>query len=174
MLFSDTKNVICASSDKVAKGIKAKLHGITVKVAGKAVSLGSGIGGCTTRNVGQLNKRLKAFKARVPRFKALRRCGVRTDRPLRTGGTAALTFGQKRLGVANSTLFAQRRAAAAITCDKLCGADLDLSLMVADGDSLGAADPAFEAHVGSCTFWPWLSGRIGFLASCFRVQSVML
>ena len=87
MLFSDTKNVICASTEKVAGSIRGKLHGITVRVAGRAVSLGSGIGGGTRRNVRQLNKRLKAFRARVPRFKALRRCGVRTDRLLRTGGT---------------------------------------------------------------------------------------
>ena len=96
---------------------------------------------------------MKAFKAKVPRFKALRRCGVRTDRLLRTGGTAALTFGLKGLGVANSMLLAQRRAAVAMTCDKPCGADLDLSLTIADGDSPGAADPAFEAHVGVMHFW---------------------
>ena len=40
-----------------------------------------------------------------------------------------------------------------MTCDKSCGADLDLSLMVADGDSPGAADPAFEAHIGVIHFW---------------------
>ena len=144
--------MICASSDKVARGIRGKLSGITVKVAGRAVSLGSGIGGGTRRNVRQLGKRLKAFKARIPRFKALRRCGVRTDRLLRTGGTAALTFGQKGPGVANSMLLAQRRAAVAMTCDKPCGADLDLSLIIADGGSPGAADPAFE-RVGVIHFW---------------------
>ena len=34
-----------------------------------------------------------------------------------------------------------------MTCDEASGADLDLSLMVADGDSPVAADPAFDTHV---------------------------
>ena len=101
MLFSDTKNVVCASSDGIARRIKAKLRGIKVKVARRVVSLGSGTGGGTRRNVTQMNKRLGAFRARIPRFKALRRSGVRTDRLLRTGGNAALTFGQKALGVSD-------------------------------------------------------------------------
>ena len=40
-----------------------------------------------------------------------------------------------------------------MTCDRACGADLDLSLAVADGESMGAADPAFEAHVGVIHMW---------------------
>ena len=58
----------------------------------------------------------------------------------------------KKSGVANSMFLAQR-AAAAISCDKTCGADLDLSLMIADGDSLEAADPTFEAHFGVMHMW---------------------
>lgn len=56
------------------------------------MSLGSGTGGGTRRNVTQMNKRLGAIRARIPRFKALRRSGVRTDRLLRTGGNAALNY----------------------------------------------------------------------------------
>ena len=80
-------------------------------------------------------------------------CGVRAEMPLRTGGAGALTFGQKGLGVANSMFLAPRRAAAAMFCYKLCGADLDLSLMIVDGDSLGAAHPAFGAHAGVMHTW---------------------
>ena len=50
-------------------------------------------------------------------------------------------------------LLCQRRAALATTCVNSCGADLDLSLTLADGKSNGAADPAFEAHVGIILFW---------------------
>ena len=98
MSFSDTKNVVCASNDGIAKRIKAKLRGIKVKVARRVVSLGSGTGGGTRRNVTQMNKRLGAFRARIPRFKALRRSGVRTDRLLRTGGMRPLLLGRRHLG----------------------------------------------------------------------------
>ena len=41
----------------------------------------------------------------------------------------------------------------AASCDRSCGADLDLTLLVADDLSNGAADPAFEAHVGAVYMW---------------------
>ena len=50
-------------------------------------------------------------------------------------------------------LTSQRRAAAAATCDRGCGANLDLTLVVADGFTVGAADPAFEAHTGVVHMW---------------------
>ena len=147
MSFSDTKNVTCASTHKLADDVCAGLTGIIVKPVPRCVSLGSGLGAGTRRNVQQLSKRLAKFRKRLPRFKRLRRASVRTDRLLRTGGLAAMNFGQKAMGVSNSMLMSQRRAAAAATCVRGCGADLDLTLVVADGDVMGSTDPAFEAHV---------------------------
>ena len=153
LLFSDTKNVTCASSSSLAKDVCALLMGIQVKVAARVISLGSGTGAGVRRNASKMRSRLKDFRARVPRFKALRRSGVKTDRLLRTGGIAAPTFGQRALGVADSMLLGQRRAAAAATCDKACGADLDLTLVIADGRTIGSTDPAFEAHIGVVHMW---------------------
>ena len=44
-------------------------------------------------------------------------------------------------------LLKQRQAAAASVSVKSCGADLDITLMLAD------ADPAYEAHVGVLYMW---------------------
>jgi len=57
------------------------------------------------------------------------------------------------MGTSSSLLTKQRRAAAAACCDRACGADLDLSLVIADGPTVGAADPAFEANTGVILMW---------------------
>ena len=101
----------------------------------------------------QVRKRLGAFVNRRAKFKRLRAAGVRTDRLLRTGGISAMTFGQRALGVSDAVLLQHCRASAACACVSTAGANLDLSLLLADGTSNGAADPAFEAHVGVVHHW---------------------
>ena len=64
-----------------------------------------------------------------------------------------MTFGQRALGVSDSLLMQQRRASAACTCVTNAGANLDLTLMISDGKSKGASDPAFEAHIGVVHHW---------------------
>jgi hypothetical protein len=103
-----------------------------------------------------INKRLKAFKKRIPRSRMLRRVGVDTSRVLRTGGTSALMWGMEALGVPPSTLQLQRRAAAAAAHpgDSMCGQDLDLALILADGSAKGMADPGLRrTH--------WADGALG-------------
>ena len=151
--FSPSKNVTSASSDSLAKQVCEGLVGIVVAAVSRCVSLGTGLGAGTRRNCQQARKRLVAFRARLPRFKALRRAKVHTDRLLRTGSISAMTYGGRAMGVSDSALLQQRRAAAAASCDRACGADLDLSLIIADGATLGAADPAFEAHTGVVHMW---------------------
>ena len=151
--FSKTKNVACASSGKLNAAVCKQLVGISVGAALRVTSLGTGLGAGTRRNVSQLKKRLRRFRSRLPRFKALRRAGVRTDRLLRTGANAAMMFGCEVMGISDSMLNTQRRTAAAATCERNCGADLDLTLLVADDRSSGAADPAFAAHVGVIQTW---------------------
>eukprot|EP00973_Karenia_brevis_P088335 12248929-Karenia_brevis.AAC.1 len=58
-------------------------------------------------------RRLKQFRARRKRFGVLKRSKVDVSKILRTGGTAALTFGQETMGVSTSMLLAQRRSVAA-------------------------------------------------------------
>ena len=64
-----------------------------------------------------------------------------------------MVFGQGALGVADSLLLQQRRAAAACTAVSTCGANLDITLLLADGESIGAADPAFSAHCSVIHKW---------------------
>ena len=164
--FSDTKNVTFGSTCKLADAAVGASKGYTVKTASRVTSLGSGLGAGTRRNMLQVRRRLKVFASRRSRFRMLRSSGVRTDRLLRTGGIASMLFGQRALGVSNATLLSQRRAAAAATCVRTCGADLDLTLMLADGTSHGGADPAFEAHQGVLHMWAlaiweeWVPSRV--------------
>jgi hypothetical protein len=80
---------------------------------------------------------------------------VDTARILRTGGVAALTFGQMAMGTPPATLLLQRRAVAAAAAPTagLAGQNLDLALMLADGSDKGMVDPAFEAHLGPIGHW---------------------
>ena len=95
-----------------------------------------------------LKQRLANFKARIPRFRRLRRMKADPARIVRTGGKAAIVYGQAVTGVSNSHLEAQRRAVAAAVSPKngTGGQQLDIALMVADGGPKGKADLAFDAH----------------------------
>lgn len=95
-----------------------------------------------------LRERLSKFKGRLKRFRKLRRHGIDSAMLFRTGGKAAMTFGQGIMGVSNSLLRDQRRTAAVATspASGACGQNLDTALMMADGGPKGRADPAFDAH----------------------------
>ena len=99
-------------------------------------------------------KRLQNFKVRKERFQKLRRFAgaQRCHLVLRTGGTAALVYGQANTGVSSSCLLAQRRAVAAASVTGGSG-DLDLTLILADGSFRGRADPAFAAHEEPIGLW---------------------
>ena len=153
MRFSDTKNVCCASSNALARAVVRSCKNIKIKAVSSVVSLGTEFAAGTRRRTGKSRRRLAAFAARRHRFEVLRRARVDTGKLLRTGGVSALTYGQKALGVSPSVLLAQRRAASAANCIRACGADLDMSLIIADDFVGHAADPAFEAHLGVILMW---------------------
>ena len=69
--WSETKDVTCASSDPSAHAVCNELQGINVAVGARCVSLGTGLGAGRRRNMQQTNKRLKEFRERQARFKAL-------------------------------------------------------------------------------------------------------
>ena len=94
------------------------------------------------------NSRLKAFKNRVGKFTKMQAVGVKLDKLMRTGGLKAITYGDGVMGVADSMLRNQRRAAAAATAPVggTGGQHVDLALMMADGSARGKADPAYDAH----------------------------
>jgi len=153
LAFSQTKNVVCASSNALAKEVVAAVTNIKIKCASRVASLGCGLGAGVRRNAKIMNKRLKSFVARRRRFRMLRKSRVNTARILRTGGNAAMVFGQGALGVSDSLLLQQRRASASSTAVSTCGANLDITLLLADDQSEGAADPAFSAHLGVIHKW---------------------
>lgn len=66
-----------------------------------------------------------------------------------------MTYGQSAMGVSDSHLLAQRRAAAA-ACAPASGSDgqnLDLAMLLADGGPRSVADPAFPAHTQPIGEW---------------------
>ena len=91
----------------------------------------------------------------MPKFRRLVKLGVKTDRIVRTGGLAAITFGQAIAGVSSTTLLGQRRLVGAATAPPggSGGQDLDVALMLADGSAKGKADPAFPAHSMPIKAW---------------------
>ena len=155
MEVSATKSVSTASGEGLGQELADQLahHGVSFKMRNK--SLGSGLGSGVRRNATVINLRLKRFRQRVGRYRLLRKARVDTSRVLRTGGVAALTFGQAAMGTPPCTLLGQRRAvaaAAAPSCS-VSGHNLDLALMIADGSATGRVDPAFEAHAGPIGHW---------------------
>eukprot|EP00972_Heterocapsa_arctica_P010672 1565874-Heterocapsa_arctica.AAC.1 len=71
---------------------------------------------------------------------------------LRTGGTAALVYGQGNTGVSSTMLRAQRISVAAASVPGGSG-ELDLALVLADGSMRGKVDPAFAAHEAPIVKW---------------------
>ena len=117
--------------------------------------MGAPLGAGTRRNCRVALKRTADFRLRMPRFRKLRRLGIHTAKLMRTGGVAALTYGQGVVGVSPSTLRNQRRMVATATAPVAggCGQQLDLALVMADGSSRGRADPAFAAHIDPIGQW---------------------
>ena len=152
---SQKKSVCTASCDDIGVALAAGLRRYAVAYARRVKSLGAGLGAGVRRNAQVATKRLKAFRQRLPRFRRLRAAGVSTARLLRTGGIAAMTYGQAIIGVPSSILLQQRRsaAAAAAPSNGICGQSLDLALIVADESIGGKADPAYAAHVGPIFEW---------------------
>jgi len=152
--FSPTKNIVLASRRQLAYTVYSRLSGLSLKVVDNAKSLGGAISSGRCRNAAILAKRLKDFKVRKMQFQKLRRMiGARRNATvLRTGGTAALVYGQANTGVSCSMLYRQRSAVAAASVPNGSG-ELDLLLIVADGSMRGKADPAFAAHEAPIGKW---------------------
>ena len=87
------------------------------------------------------------------RFAALLMSKVSVSRLLRTGGTAALTYGDDVLGVSSSVLLARRRAVAAAISPPTRGRALELTLILSDLNDKQHLDPAFEAHAAPLCRW---------------------
>ena len=163
---SDTKCVCSASTDAAGRRLEERLHRYAIRYQPRVKSLGAGLGGGTRRHVGVTRTRLRDFRRRIGRFRRLRRTGVDTARLLRTGGTAAMTYGQAVMGVSDAMLLGQRRAAMAASAPAAgtAGQQLDLALMLADASRKGQADPAYQAHLDPIGAWAdavweeWLPG----------------
>ena len=155
MEVSTSKSVSTASDDKLGQEIAELLAQHGVKSTRKTKSLGTGLGSGVRPNASVINKRLKQFRKKIVRFRMLKKAGVDTAKVLRTGGVAALPYGQATAGTAPTTLLQQRRAvaAAAAPASGLAGQNIDLALMLADGSAAGRVDPAYEAHAQPIGHW---------------------
>ena len=143
-----------ASTPALAAAIVDRCPGLGIRAQRAAKALGGTIGTGKNRSVAPQRQRLVKFKARLTRFQKLRRL-VGADAVatvLRTGGTAALVYGQANMGVSPTFLHAQRVAVASSSVPGGSG-DLDLMLAVADGSAKGQADPAFSAHLLPICKW---------------------
>ncbi|HUU62073.1 MAG TPA: reverse transcriptase domain-containing protein, partial [Acidimicrobiia bacterium] len=153
--LSKTKCKLTASTDKVGALVAIPLKGYGITYERRVKALGAGLGGGRRRHMGVVAARLQAFQRRGSRFRALRRAGVNTARLLRTGGTSAMCYGIAIQGVSPYMLLRQRRAASAASApgSGLCGQNLDLALVLADGSATGRADPAYTAHSDPIGQW---------------------
>ena len=146
MELSKKKSVFTANSDTLGQELEETWHdlGITYRRYVKSLGVGMAAG---RRTVKELVKRLKNFKERVPRFRKLKKLGVDPAMVVRTGGKAAIVYGESTMGVPNSLLQSQRRAVAAAVAPQYGtgGQNLDIVLMMADDSAKGSADPAFDA-----------------------------
>ena len=155
MEVSTTKSITSASSPSLGEAMKTKLQSHKINYALRVKSLGVGLAAGVARNTRVQKTRLKQFKLRLPRFKALRRAGIDTARIVRTGGTSAMMHGFGGMGVAPTMLLHQRRATMAAASPKngLGGQQLEVALVLADGSRKGKMDPAFPAHGDVVLHW---------------------
>ena len=109
---SASKSCGVASSVRLAAALQLSLaaHGVKFQAAVKQLGVDRSSG--RRRFTQAQHGRLTAFKRRLPRLARLRRAGVSTARIMRTGGLAALNYGQSVLGVADGPLRRQRQAVA--------------------------------------------------------------
>ena len=153
MEVSTKKSVCTASHSTRAEAIEQGLVEHGIKRTAYVRSFGVGLEAEIRRNTQVMRVRTTAFRKRLPAFNRLKAAGYSTTRVLRTGGTAGLTWGQI-CGIADGPLLEQRRlvAAAAAWGDSIMGQQLDMALVLADGQK-GKADPAYEAHYTPIVMW---------------------
>ena len=156
-VLSGTKSLVTAATDELGREMEQlwKDDGIHIRYVRKVKALGVGLGAGVRRNVDVMKHRLNTMKKRIPRFRRLRKLGIDTSRLLRTGGKAAMTYGQAILGVSNSLLRDQRTTAATIAAPGAGrgGQNVDIALIIADGNARAGADPAFDAHMMPIGDW---------------------
>ena len=151
--LSDGKCLCTASSAALGHRIAGGLRRFGIRYAARVKSLGVGMGAGVRRNVQAQTGRFRQFASRLRRFAALLVSKVSVARVLRTGGTAALAYGDDVVGVSSSALLARRRAVAAAISPPTRGRALELTLILADLSDHQRLDPAFDAHAAPIARW---------------------
>ena len=151
--LSATKCKCSASSAKLGRAIASRLADYNVVFHKRVTSLGIGLGAGIRRNVAVQRGRFAAFRRRLAKFRCLRRARVSPANVLRTGGAAAMTYGDGILGVASSVLYARRRTIAAAISGAVRDRDIDLTLILADENEKQRLDPAFVSHAAPLSHW---------------------
>jgi len=150
-----TKSVVTATTRKVGEAIADKLSGFKVRYAAKLKGLEVGMAAGTRQHSSVLKDRLNAFSKRCMRMQRLRTIGINTAKIARTGGLAAVVYGEFTSGLNPSLLHRQRRTMATAVAPSTGsgGQNVDYALMMADGSAAGVADPAFPAHEQPIGHW---------------------
>ena len=153
MQFSDKKNVCTASRHAIAREITKRVSMVKIKPARDVVSVGSAFAAGTRRTTMKAKARLRAFLCRRRRFKALSRAKVSAARVLRTGGTCALTYGNRPLVFPIPFSWHSAGRLRPPLASTTAGPISTFSLIIADDWNGHSADPAFEAHAGVALMW---------------------
>ena len=156
---SVTKSVATASTFGVA--VRTARCSVTSKLTPKRTAklLGAAAGGGRRRRARYSAARLRTFKTKLKRIKALRRLGVDATTIVRATGAPALAYGWEVTGVSDSQLKAARCAVATAAAPDAGGKNPDVVLAVLDARG-GTVDPAFMAHIGPIKSWAlaWWQG----------------
>ena len=152
MQVSVKKSVAVAYRPRLADKVVAlsttnKLH----RVSGTK-TLGAPSGGGRRRFVKPAVERIKTQKARLKRYRTLRRQGVNTSVLMRTAGCPSMLYGTEVMGVADGQLKSARSTGAAAIAGDAGGTSPDLVLLFADASG-ARTDPAYEAHATPVKHW---------------------
>ena len=151
--LSATKCSCTASTARLGHAVAHSLRQFGVTFSTTVKSLGVGMASGVRRNVAVQRARTEAFRGRVAKFKRLAHAKANAARIIRSGGSAAMAFGDGITGVSSSVLLARRRLVAAAVAAPAKGRDLDITLTLADDTDKQEADPAFNAHAAPITMW---------------------
>ena len=163
MEISAKKSLALSGRPSIARHLAQSRHASrkVITWTKQAKLLGTSTSGGRRRAVKTTRVRIATLKRTVPRFRALRKAGVRTTQMARAAATPAITYGVECMGVSNTQLFASRVQVAAAASPQAAGKNPDCILAVLDGGS-GTLDPAFDAHCQVIRHWAeaWWTGWV--------------
>ncbi len=137
---------VLASSAAAGQQAARDLSAWGVRFVANAKALGVGVAGGARRVTVVQKQRWKALCGRLHRLAILSKYGVSVANLFRTGVSAAFTYGDDVIGVADDVLERRRRTVAAAVSAGAQGKSVDAVLALADDRPDQSLDPAYDAH----------------------------